>query len=57
MDAHESEAMRRARELITLWGLTQYAAAQQTGLTRGAISKSSWYRQFIKDKKNALLSK
>lgn len=53
MAAHESEAMKRARELILgPKRLNQYQAAKLTGLTRGAISKAKWYREF-KGKENA----
>ena len=50
MAAKESEAMKKARKLVTQGGLTPYAAAQQTGLTRSAIYMATWYKQWKKDK-------
>jgi predicted transcriptional regulator len=47
MGAKESAAMKTARELVTgPRGLNQSQAAKETGLTRGAISKAKWYREF-----------
>jgi DNA-binding transcriptional regulator LsrR (DeoR family) len=46
MGARESEAMKRARELVIAQGLSQAEAARRTGLTRGAISKAAWYREW-----------
>ncbi len=52
MGAKESEAMKQAQELVTgPRKLTQYEAAKITGLTRGAISKAKWYRDFKKEQK------
>ena len=50
MAAKESEAMKKARKLVTEKGLTPYAAAQQTGLTRSAIYMAPWYKEWKKDK-------
>lgn len=48
MGAHESEAMKRARDLVLgPLRLTAYAAAKQAGISQGAISKSKWYRAHI----------
>lgn len=47
MGARQSPEMDRAQELVTKRGYTQYAAAVETGITRGAISKSRWYRDFV----------
>lgn len=44
MAARESEAMKKARTLVTVKGLTAYAAAKQVGLTRHAIYMSQWYK-------------
>lgn len=44
MAAKESEAMRKARNLVTEKGLTPYAAAQKVGLTRSAIYMAPWYK-------------
>lgn len=53
MGAKESAEMKRARVLVTgPRKLTQYEAAKITGLTRGAISKAKWYRDFIIEKGN-----
>lgn len=46
MAAKESEAMKKARKLVTQGGLTPYAAAQQTGLTRSAIYMAPWYKEW-----------
>lgn len=45
MGAKESQAMKEARRLIMENGLNQYQAAKQAGVTAGAISKASWYRE------------
>jgi DNA-binding transcriptional regulator LsrR (DeoR family) len=50
MGAKESEAMKRARELILVQGMNQNQAAKAVGLTRGAISRSAWYRKYVEDK-------
>ena len=44
MAAKESEAMKKARKLMTEKGLTPYAAAQKVGLTRSAIYMTPWYK-------------
>ena len=44
MAAKESEAMKKARKLVTEKGLTPYAAAQKVGLTRSAIYMARWYK-------------
>ena len=44
MAAKESEAMKKARKLVTEKGLTPYAAAQKVGLTRSAIYIAPWYK-------------
>ena len=49
MAAKESEAMKKARKLVTEKGVTPYAAAQQTGLTRSAIYMAPWYKEWKKD--------
>lgn len=46
MAAKESEAMKKARKLITVDGLTAYAAAQKVGLTRSAIYMAPWYKEW-----------
>lgn len=46
MAARESEAMKRAKTLVMVKGLTAYAAAKQVGLTRHAIYMSQWYKDF-----------
>lgn len=46
MAAKESDAMKKARELVVQEGLTPYAAAQQTGLTRSAIYMAPWYKEW-----------
>ncbi len=50
MAARESAAMVKARKMVTEGGLTPYAAAQQTGLTRSAIYMAPWYKEWKKDK-------
>ena len=44
MAAKESEAMKKARKLVTEQGMTPYAAAQKVGLTRSAIYIAPWYK-------------
>ena len=46
MAARESDAMKKARKLIVKDGLTAYAAAKQTGISRNAIYMSHWYKQW-----------
>ena len=48
MAAKESEAMKKARKLVTEQGLTPYAAAQKVGLTRSAIYMAPWYKAWKK---------
>lgn len=48
MGAHESEAMRKARELVLIQGVAPSKAAVQAGLTLGAIMKTEWYRALEK---------
>ena len=48
MAAKESEAMKKARKLIMVEGLTAYAAAQKVGLTRSAIYMTPWYKEWKK---------
>lgn len=50
MGAKESEAMKQARHLILVCGYTAYKAAKETGLTQGAISKTSWYKLYRKER-------
>ena len=51
MAAKESEAMKKARKLVTEKGLTPYAAAQKVGLTRSAIYMATWYKEWKKEQK------
>ena len=51
MAAKESEAMKKARKLVTEMGLTPYAAAQSVGLTRSAIYMAPWYKEWKKNAK------
>lgn len=44
MAAHESAAMVKARKLITVDGMSAYAAAAKVGLTRSAIYMAPWYK-------------
>lgn len=46
MAAKVSAAMVKARKLVTEKGVTPYAAAQQTGLTRSAIYMAPWYKEW-----------
>jgi hypothetical protein len=46
MTAKESVEMARARHMVLQEGKNQNQAAVATGLTRGAISKTAWYRAF-----------
>lgn len=46
MGARESSEMVTARHLVTVVGLTPYAAAKQTGLTGSAIYMSTWYKEW-----------
>lgn len=46
MAAKESEAMKKARKLVTEKGLTPYAAAKECGLTRFAIYMAPWYKEW-----------
>ncbi len=50
MGAKQSAEMAKAKRLITEEGVTPYAAAQASGITRGAISKAKWYRDWIASK-------
>lgn len=43
MGARVSAEMVKARELVLERGATAYGAAQATGLTVGAISRTKWY--------------
>lgn len=52
MGAKQSEAMKKAKKLITEGGHTAYAAAKACGLTRSAIYMSNWYKEW----KNAKVS-
>lgn len=52
MGARESEAMKKARDLIINKGYNQYQAQKETGLSQGAISKAKWYRDHMKAKEN-----
>ncbi len=49
MGAHESAAMIAARKLITVDGLSAYAAANAVGLTRSAIYMAPWYKRWKDD--------
>ena len=51
MTAKESEAMKKARKLVTEKGMTPYAAAQKVGLTRSAIYMAPWYKAWKATKK------
>ena len=51
MAARESAAMVKARKLITVDGLSAYAAAQQVGMTRSAIYMAPWYKAWKAAKK------
>jgi hypothetical protein len=53
MGAKVSDAMKKARKLVTEKGLTPYAAAKQCGLTRSAIYMVTWYKEW-KGKQNEL---
>ena len=53
MAAKESEAMKKARKLVTEKGLTPYAAAQKVGLTRSAIYMVPWYKEWKKNAKTS----
>ena len=46
MAAKESEAMKKARKLVTEQGMTPYAAALKVGLTRSAIYMAPWYKEW-----------
>ena len=48
MAAKESEAMVKARKMVTEQGVTPYAAAQKVGLTRSAIYMAPWYKEWKK---------
>ncbi len=49
MGARESDVMAKARKLITVDGLSAYAAAIQVGMTRAAIYMSPWYKAWKLD--------
>ena len=53
MAAKESEAMKKARKLVTEKGLTPYASAQKVGLTRSAIYMAPWYKDWKKNAKTS----
>lgn len=46
MGAKQSAAMAQAQRLVTLKGMTPYAAAQKVGLTRSAIYMAPWYKEW-----------
>lgn len=46
MAAKESKEMVKARKLVIEKGMTPYAAAQATGLTRSAIYMAPWYKEW-----------
>lgn len=46
MGAHESEAMRKARDLVLNQSVTPSEAARQSGISISAICKSMWYREW-----------
>lgn len=50
MGAKESAEMKRARKLVILGGMTAYAAAKRSGITRNAIYVSKWYKDWKKKK-------
>jgi hypothetical protein len=47
MARRECVEMVAARKLVIEHGLTAYAAAKRTGLTRSAIYMSKWYKEWI----------
>lgn len=51
MGARMSLQMVQARKLVIEYGLTAYAAAKATGLTRPAIYQASWYKEWKEGKK------
>ena len=53
MAARESDAMVKARKLVTEQGMTPYAAAQKVGLTRSAIYLAPWYKEWKKNTKTS----
>lgn len=53
MGAHESAAMVKARKLVLEGGLTPYAAALRTGITKSAIYQASWYKEWKAENENA----
>lgn len=53
MAARESAAMVKARKLITVDGLSAYAAAAKVGLTRSAIYMAPWYKEWKKNAKTS----
>lgn len=50
MGAKTSAEMVRAKALVLEQGATAYQAAQATGLTVGAISRTKWYHDHIASK-------
>lgn len=52
MAARESNAMGEARELITTDGLSAYAAAKRTGISRSAIYMAPWYKAWKRGRDN-----
>ena len=53
MGAHESAAMAKARKLVLEGGLTPYAAALRTGITKSAIYQANWYKEWKAKNENA----
>lgn len=52
MGAKQSADMVKARHLVTVDGLTPYAAAAKVGtITRQAIYMSEWYKRWKNDKR------
>lgn len=56
MAAKESAEMAKARKLVTEGGLTPYAAAIKTGITRSAIYMAPWYKEWRDGKAKKPLS-
>ena len=46
MGAKVSDAMVKARKLVTEGGYTPYSAAKECGLTRSAIYMAPWYKEW-----------
>lgn len=56
MGAKTSPNMEKARQLVTIDGMTQAEASRLSGISKSAISQSEWYREHVKKVKACVLA-